>query len=447
MTHVMHRNLRQTPPVAVAGQGVRLQDAAGRQYLDGSGGAAVSCLGHGHPEVLAAMHRQIDQLAYAHTSFFTTEVAEALAEQLTRTSPGGACEVYFVSGGSEAVEAALKLARQYMVEIGQPQRRHVVARRQSYHGNTLGALAVGGNAWRRAQFEPLLIDVTHVAPCYAYRDQRPDETAEAYGLRLAQELEQTFQTLGPETVMAFVAETVGGATAGVLTPVPGYLRAVREVCDRHGVLLILDEVMCGMGRTGSLHACEQDGVMPDLMTIAKGLGGGYQPIGAVLAQPHVVAPLRAGTGFFQLGHTYIGHAVACAAALAVQQVIERDGLLAKVQRDGAHLQTLLQQALGEHPGVGDIRGRGFFWGVELVADRASKRSFDPDLRLHAQIKARAMALGLLCYPMGGTVDGRQGDHVLLAPPFISTPDELADMVGRLAQAVDEVASPHLAVAA
>ena len=435
-THVMHRHLRHTPPVAVRGQGVWLEDAAGRRYIDASGGAAVSCLGHGHPDVLAAMHRQIDQLAYAHTSFFTTEVAEQLAEQLVRTAPAGMSHAYFVSGGSEAVEAALKMARQYYLEIGQPERSHFIARRQSYHGNTLGALAVGGNEWRRRQFAPLLVDVTHVSPCYPYRDQRAGETPEQYGQRLARELDETIRRVGPGKVLAFVAETVGGATAGVLVPVPGYFKAVREVCDRHGVLLILDEVMCGMGRTGTLHACEQDGVVPDLMTIAKGLGGGYQPIGAVLAQGQLVEAMSAGSGFFQHGHTYLGHAVACAAALAVQQVIERDGLLQKVQRGAQVLQALLAEKFAKHPHVGELRGRGYFWGVELVAERAGKTPFDPARRLHARVKSEAFARGLLVYPMGGTVDGRYGDHILLAPPFIVTDDELALIVERLAEAVD-----------
>ncbi len=435
-THVFHRSLLTTPPVAVRGQGLWLEDAAGQRYIDASGGAAVSCLGHGHPDVLAAMHRQIDQLAYAHTSFFTTEVAEQLADQLVRTAPAGMSHAYFVSGGSEAVEAALKMARQYYLEIGQPERSHFIARRQSYHGNTLGALAVGGNEWRRRQFAPLLIDVTHVSPCYPYRDLQPGETPEAYGQRLARELDEAIQRVGPAKVLAFIAETVGGATAGVLVPVPGYLKAVREVCDRHGVLLILDEVMCGMGRTGTLHACEQDGVVPDLMTIAKGLGGGYQPIGAVLAQQKIVDAMSSGSGFFQHGHTYLGHAVACAAALAVQQVIERDGVLQKVKRDASFLQALLADKFKNHPHVGDIRGRGFFWGIELVQDRASKAPFDPARRLHAKVKAAAFARGLLVYPMGGTVDGRYGDHILLAPPFIASQDELAQIVSRLAEALD-----------
>ncbi|AVS88748.1 aspartate aminotransferase family protein [Paracidovorax avenae] len=436
MTHVFHRHLHHTPPVAVAAQGMTLVDAEGRRYLDASGGAAVSSLGHGHPDVIAAMHAQIDRLAYAHTSFFTTAVAEELADVLVAGAPAGMEHVYLVSGGSEAVEAALKMARQYFVEIGRPQRTHFIARRQSYHGNTLGALAVGGNAWRREPFAPLLSPATHVSACYPYREQGAQETPEQYGQRLADELEAAILAQGADRVIAFVAETVGGATAGVLTPVPGYLRAVRAVCDRHGVLLILDEVMCGMGRTGTLYACEQEGVVPDLVTVAKGLGGGYQPVGAVLAQKRIVEAMSAGSGYFQHGHTYLGHPVACAAALAVQRVIQRDGLLAKVRDDGVFFGQALRQALGGHAHVGDIRGRGFFWGVELVQDRDGKTPFDPARKVHARTKKEAMARGLLCYPMGGTVDGRVGDHVLLAPPFIASRAELQDIAGRLAEAVD-----------
>ena len=436
MTHVLHRHLRQTFPVAASAHGITIRDAEGRDHLDASGGAAVSCLGHGHPDVIAAMHAQIDKLAYAHTSFFTSDVAEELADHLVGSAPEGMDHVYFVSGGSEAVEAALKMARQYFVEIGQPQRTHFIARRQSYHGNTLGALAVGGNEWRRAPFAPLLVPATHVAPCYPYREQRADETPEAYGLRLAAELEAAILAQGADRVIAFVAETVGGATAGVLVAVPGYFKAVRDVCDRYGVLLILDEVMCGMGRTGTLHACEQEGVVPDLITVAKGLGGGYQPIGAVLAHRRIVDAMSQGSGFFQHGHTYLGHPVACAAALAVQQVIVRDGLLAQVRARGEVLAQMLHAAFDAHPHVGDIRGRGLFWGVELVQSRDDKAPFDPARRLHAVIKRTAMAGGLLVYPMGGTVDGRHGDHVLLAPPYISSEAELAQIVQRLGHAID-----------
>ncbi|PPE71321.1 aspartate aminotransferase family protein [Caldimonas thermodepolymerans] len=436
VTHVFHRQLNTTYPRAVAAQGVTITDADGRTYIDASGGAAVSCLGHGHPDVLAAMHRQIDRMAYAHTSFFTTDVAEELADELVARAPAGMGRAYFVSGGSEAVEAALKMARQYFVEIGQPQRRHFIARRQSYHGNTLGALAVGGNEWRRRQFAPLLIDVTHVSPCYEYRDRRADETPEQYGARLVRELSEAIDRLGGENVIAFVAETVVGATAGALVPVPGYLKGVRELCDRHGILLILDEVMCGMGRTGTLYACEQEGVVPDLVTIAKGLGGGYQPIGAVLAQQRLVEAFERGSGLFQHGHTYIGHPVACAAALAVQRVIQRDGLLEAVRRQGAGLRERLQAAFGAHPHVGDIRGRGLFQALELVRERTSKAPFDPQWKLHARIKREAMAQGLMVYPMGGTIDGQQGDHVLLAPPFIVGDADLDAIVERLSRAVD-----------
>ncbi|WBY01599.1 aspartate aminotransferase family protein [Ramlibacter tataouinensis] len=439
-THVLHRHLHHLPPVAVSAEGVWITDREGRRYLDASGGAAVSCLGHGHPDVLAAMHAQTDRIAYAHTSFFTTDVAEELARELVRTGPAGTSHAYFVSGGSEAVEAALKLARQYFLEIGQPQRSHFIARRQSYHGNTLGALAVGGNAWRREPFAPILMPATHVSPCYPYRELQPGETPEQYGRRLARELEEAILRVGADQVIAFIAETVGGATAGVLTPVPGYFKAVREVCDRHGVLLILDEVMCGMGRTGTLHACEQEGVVPDLITIAKGLGGGYQPIGAVLAQQRIVEAMSRGSGFFQHGHTYLGHPVACAAALAVQRVIERDGLLAQVRRRGDFLHGLLQETFGAHPHVGDIRGRGLFWGIELVRDRASKAPFDPALKVHARLKKQAMALGLMVYPMGGTVDGHYGDHLLLAPPFVASESELGLVAQRLHAALEAVIS-------
>ena len=384
------------------------------------------------------MHEQIDALAYAHTGFFSSESAEELAAQLVRTGPPGMSHAYLVSGGSEAIEAALKMARQYFVEIGQPERALFIARKQSYHGNTLGALAVGGNEWRRQQFAPLLIDVAHVSPCYPYRDQRPHETLEAYGVRLADELERVIMSRGRERVIAFIAETVGGATSGALVPVPGYFRAVREVCDRHGVLLILDEVMCGMGRTGTLHACEQEGIAPDILAVAKGLGGGYAPIGAVLAHGRIVDAMSSGSGFFQHGHTYLGHPVSCAAALAVQRVIERDGLLENVRQLGGLLKDSLERRFGDHPHVGDIRGRGLFYAIELVQDRMTKAPFDPALQVHARVKREAMARGLLTYPMGGTIDGRHGDHVLLAPPFIIDPGHLGTLVKRLGAAVDEV---------
>ena len=438
MTSILHRSIAGALPKAVAGDGPFIVDADGRRYLDASGGAAVSCLGHSHPAVIEAIREQAQHLAYAHTSFFTSEPAEALAEHLLARAPAGLSHAYFVSGGSEGVEAALKMARQYFVEIGQPQRTLFVSRRQSYHGNTLGALAVGGNAWRRQQFAPLLIDTVQVSPCYEYRDRLADETPQAYGARLVRELSDTLERVGPDKVIAFVAETVGGATAGVIPPVPGYFRGIRELCDRHGILLILDEVMCGMGRTGTLYACEQEGVAPDIAVIAKGLGAGYQPIGAALLSRRIFDAFRDGSGFFQHGHTYLGHVLACSASLAVQRAIEREGLLENVGRMGALLDARLRERFGAHPHVGDIRGRGLFLALEFVADRATKAPFDPALKLHAQLKKAAMAAGLMTYPMGGTIDGRRGDHLLLAPPFIIDASHVELIVERLGAAIDAV---------
>ena len=437
MTHILHRQIGSSLPVAATGSGIEIVDSAGKRYIDASGGAAVSCLGHGHPAVTQALHGQLDKLAYAHTGFFTTEVAEKLGDRLIADAPAGMSHVYLVSGGSEAIEAALKMARQYFVERGQPQRRHVIARRQSYHGNTLGALATGGNEWRRAPFSPLLMETHHIDPCFAYRFQEPGESEEDYGRRAADALEAKLRALGPETVMAFVAETVVGATAGAVPPAAGYFKRIREICDRHGVLLILDEVMCGMGRTGTLHACEQEGIAPDLMTIAKGLGGGYEPIGAVLLGRHIYDAFASGSGFFQHGHTYMAHPLACAAALAVQETIHRDNLLANVRDKGALLRRRLGERFGNHAHVGDIRGRGLFQAVELVEDRSTKAPFDPALKLHAKVKKAAMARGLMVYPMGGTIDGTRGDHVLLAPPFIVTEDQVGEIVDRLGSAIDD----------
>ncbi|MDW3685845.1 aspartate aminotransferase family protein [Cupriavidus sp. CV2] len=447
MTHVFHRNPRQTLAVAVAGKGIELIDSNGKHYIDASGGAAVSCLGHGHPRVIEAIKQQVDSLAYAHTSFFTTEVSEELARTLAQAAPGDLNHVYFVSGGSEAVEAALKLARQYFVEIGQTERRHFIARRQSYHGNTLGALAIGGNAWRREPFLPLLVPAHHVAPCYAYRDQGAGETDQQYAQRLADELEAKILELGPQSVAAFVAETVVGATAGAVPPVADYLKCIRAVCDKYGVLLILDEIMSGMGRTGYLFACEEDGVVPDIVTIAKGLAAGYQPIGAMISSSRIYDAVVNGSGFFQHGHTYIGHATACAAALAVQRTIAEDRLLDNVLARGEQLRARLRETLGDHPNVGDIRGRGLFVGVEFVADRETKATLDPALKMHARLKSTAMQNGLLIYPMGGTVDGVRGDHVLFAPPFMCSAQDIDRIVERFAESVQGVMpATHSAVA-
>jgi adenosylmethionine-8-amino-7-oxononanoate aminotransferase len=436
MTRILHRAANAVMPVAVGGKGIELFDKNGKTYIDASGGAAVSCLGHGHPDILAALHSQLDTLAYAHTGFFTTDVAEKLADRLVEDAPHGLDHVYLVSGGSEAIEAAIKMARQYFVEKGESQRRHIIARRQSYHGNTLGALATGGNEWRRAQFRPLLIETHHIDPCYAYRLQDAGESDADYAVRSAQALEDKILELGRDQVIAFVAETVVGATLGAVPPVADYFKRIRSICDRYGVLLILDEVMCGMGRTGTLHACEQDGISPDLMAIAKGLGGGYQPVGAVLLSGRIFEAFSNGSGFFQHGHTYMGHPMAAAAGLAVQEVIRRDNLLANVVAMGGHLQRRMEERFANHHHVGDIRGRGLFRSVELVADRDTKQPFASQSKLHAQVRREAMTRGLMVYPMGGIIDGLNGDHVLLAPPFIVNEEQVNVIVDRLGEAID-----------
>lgn len=434
MSHVFPRHTKSQLPVAVGGEGCYLIDADGKRYLD-CGDAAVSCLGHSNRAVIEAVQSQVEKIAFAHTGFMTSEPAEALADLLIDHAPGDLDRVYFVSGGSEATEAAIKLARQYFLEIGQPERRHVIARRQSYHGNTLGALSAGGNAWRRAQFAPMLIEMTHIAPCYEYAEKQDGESSHAYGQRVADELEAEILRLGPETVMAFMAEPVVGATLGAVPAVEGYFRRIREICDQYGVLLILDEVMCGMGRTGHLFACDHDGIAPDILCIAKGLGAGYQPIGAMLCTSRIYKAIQNGSGFFQHGHTYVGHPVATAAALAVLKELTSQQLPQRAEFMGQRLQSALETAFSEHPNVGDIRGRGLFRGIELVSDRAGKTPFDPALGLAGKIKKAALNAGLICYPMSGTRDGRSGDHILLAPPFIIDGAQIEELVDKLGVAL------------
>lgn len=438
MAHVFPRHTKSNLPTIASGKGCYLYDQNGKEYFDGSGGAAVSCLGHGDPDVTDAIKQQLDNVAFAHTSFFTSQQAEDLADLLVKHAPGDIDRVYFVSGGSEAVEAALKLARQYFLETGEGKRHRVIARRQSYHGNTLGALATGGNQWRREPFSPLMIETSHISPCYEYRGKSSGETAYEYGQRVANELEDEILRLGPETVMAFVAEPVVGATLGAVPPVEGYYKRIREICDQYGILLILDEVMCGMGRTGTLFACEQDDISPDIITIAKGLGAGYQPIGAMMCTSSIYQAIENGSGFFQHGHTYIGHPTACAAGLAVTKAIIDRGLLDRVNEMGGKLKNALNAQFGQHPHVGDIRGRGLFLGVEIVADRATKQPFAPEKQINKHIKKASFEAGLACYPMGGTIDGKLGDHILLAPPFIISDAQVDEVVGKLDQAIQTV---------
>jgi len=434
MSYALHRNLRKNPPHAVKGDGAYLIDDSGKRYLDASGGAAVSCLGHSHPAIIEAIQQQVASLPYAHTSFFSTGVLEELAETLVKGAAGMG-KVLLLSGGSETVEAALKLSRQYFLEAGEPKRHLFIARRQSYHGNTLGALAVGGNEWRRESFRPLLVAGHHIAPCFEYRERSNEETREEYCERITRELEDKIIELGAENVAGFVAETVVGATAGAVTAVPGYFTRIREICDRFGIHMILDEVMCGTGRTGSMMAYEQEHITPDMVTMAKGLAAGYQPVGALLCTSRISETIRNGSGYFQHGHTFMGHATAVAAALAAQKVIRDEDLLSNVVTRGKSIRAELRTSLTNHPHVGDVRGRGMFIGVEFVRDRETKEPFDPTEKLHNKVQLEAMDRGLLCYGMGGTIDGQRGDHVLLAPPYNLGDTEQEELVKTFVAAV------------
>ena len=427
--------MKNLPPAATSAQGCYIYDKSGKSYLDGSGGAAVSCLGHGDPDIISAIKSQADQLSFAHTGFFTSEPAEELTELLIKHAPGDLDRVYLVSGGSEATEAAIKLARQFHIENGEPERKNLIARKQSYHGNTLGALAAGGNEWRRKQFSPLLINVSHISPCYEYILREETETAYEYGQRMAQELEDEILRLGPKSVMAFMAEPVVGATLGAVPAVDGYFQKIRKICDQYGVLLILDEVMCGMGRTGYLYACNADNIAPDILCIAKGLGAGYQPIGAMLCTSHIYECIENGSGLFQHGHTYLGHPVAAAAANAVIKKLINNDLVTRSAEKGKKLSNMLESKFSQHPNVGDIRGRGLFQGIEFVEDREKKKPLDPGLKFATKLKMNAFEAGLICYPMSGTRDGKNGDHVLLAPPFIIEDSQMDELIEKIDSAI------------
>ncbi len=438
MTYVLHRTLNSQLPTVVAGDGNHLIDNEGKRYLDACGGAAVSCLGHDNARVREAIKTQVDTVAFAHTGVFTNAPAEDLAAHLIKRAPVGTGQgrVMYLGSGSEAMEAALKLARQYYLELGEPARTKIIARKPSYHGNTLGALATGGHAGRRAPFQPMLMEVDHIDAAYAYRMQLDGESEDDFGLRMANQLETRLQQLGPKTVMAFVAEPVVGASLGTQPAPKGYFKRIREICDTYGVLFIADEVMCGMGRTGTTFALEQEGIHADITTLAKGLGAGYQPIAAVMASARVIRAIEGGSGQLWNGHTYMSHAVAAAGALAVQKVIEDDNLLRNVCARGAQLKDALQARFAQNPNVGDIRGRGLFWSVEFVMDRATKAPFPAAKRLAQNIQRTALDAGMMCYPAQGCADGTHGDHILLAPSYTSTEAEIADIVDRLGDAAE-----------
>lgn len=436
MSHVFQRYMRKPYPVAVAGDGPYIIDRDGRRYLDAASGAGVSSLGYSDTAVAEAIAGQARQLAYVYNAYFTTEPAERLAQALVEMTPPGLDWVFFGSGGSESMDGALKMALQFHIDNGQPSRKRFIARRQSYHGCALGGLAVSGNVIRRMLFEDVLMDAQFVSPCYAYREQQAGESAEQYVARLAQELDTTIQRMGPHTVAAFVAEPVVGATNGAVPALPGYFRAIKAVLDRYGILFIADEILTGSGRTGTFLSIEQDGVVPDLVTLAKGLGAGYQPISAILVGARVFETIADRRGYFIHGHTFNASATPCAAALAVVTQIRERELLARVQTMGARLRQALHARFDEHPHVGDIRGRGLLLGLELVRERATKSTFGAQHMLWSAVQQHAMQSGLICYPMGGTADGMNGDHILLAPPFIIDDGHVQEIVDKLAAGID-----------
>lgn len=439
MSHVLHRDLLNPLPTAVAGEGHYLIDKEGRRYLDACGGAAVSCLGHSEKRVQDAICAQLSKINFAHTGFFTNDPAELLAERLIRAAPTGMGDgrVMFLGSGSEAMEASLKLVRQYHLERGDTSRTHIIARNRSYHGNTLGALAVSGHAGRRAPYGPILADCNFIDPCYAYRYQHIDERDVAFGRRMANQLATKIDELGAENVAAFVAEPVVGATLGSQPAAVGYFSRIRETCDANGVLFVADEVMCGSGRTGTLFALEAEDTHADIVTLAKGIGAGFQPISAVVASQSVCDVIATGSGQLWNGHTYMSHAVVCAGALAVLDVIETEGLLDNVCQMGAVLEKALHDQFGDHPNIGSIRGRGLFWSFEIVQDRATKMPFSAEQRVAPRFKAAAMAHRMLSYPQQGCADGTNGDHVLLAPPYTITSEEIGLIVERTAEALSD----------
>ncbi|MBT6031163.1 MAG: aspartate aminotransferase family protein [Kordiimonadaceae bacterium] len=426
MSHVLHRNISIKVPTVKSAEGNYLIDDTGKKYLDASGGAAVSCLGHTNKRVINAIKDQLDKVSFAHTGVFTNEPAEELASYLIENAPQGFGNgrAMFLGSGSEAMEAALKLARQYHLERGDHKRSKIIARDKSYHGNTLAALATGGHKQRQEPFSPLLIDVAHIPPCYKYRYKKEEESEQEFGLRMANTLEEEIITQGPENVAAFVVEPVSGASLGAEPAVKGYFKRIREICDQYGVLLIADEVMCGMGRTGYLFAMEAEDTCPDIITIAKGLGAGYQPIASVMASEKVIKAIEDGSGNLWNGHTYMSHAIACAGALAVLKVIEEDQLLGAVRLQGEKLKKMLTDTFANHPNIGDIRGRGLFWGLEIVKDKKTKQPFPAELNLAGKIKSNILDRGMLSYPSQGCVDGKSGDHILLAPPYTVSDEEL-----------------------
>lgn len=441
----MRRSFLRDFPAAVRGEGVWIWDATGKKYLDFSGSAAVNFIGHGVKEISDAMAKQASQLEFVHTSQFTTPIAEDYAEQLLDFSgpnfAGGA--VYLTCGGSEAIETALKLARQYQVESGHPEKFQIVSRTQSYHGSTLGALAVSGNQRRREMYLPMVREFAHIGMPYCYRcNYDCADGCRHCGLEYAAELERAIAE-SKNTVAAFIAEPMSGATLGAVVPPPGYLQALAENCRKHEVLFIADEVMTGMGRTGRNFAVEHAGIAPDILVTAKGLSSGYAPLGAVLASKKIVDAIASGSGSFVHGFTYNAHPVSVAAGRAVLKFLQAHKLVQAADSSNresiaAKLESSLKTLL-DLDQVGDVRGLGLLWGVEFVADKESKRPFDPLQNFAGRVGQAASNRRLLVYPMQGCVDGISGDHLLIAPPAVITSKEIDWAVAQLRDAIAEAA--------
>jgi adenosylmethionine-8-amino-7-oxononanoate aminotransferase len=436
---VFPRNFQKFLPVAVRGEGSWLFSADGRKFLDAAGQASVVSIGHGVAEIGRAMAEQSLQLAFAHTSQFRSVPAEKLGARLLALAPpnfqkGG--RVYFTSGGSEATETAIKLVRQYHLEKGQPARYRILSRRQSYHGSTLGAMTVSGNLARRAPYQPWLAEWGHIAPCFCYHCPF-EKTFPQCQLACADDLDVFLEGKGADSAAAFIFEPVVGATLGAAVPPEGYAARIAEICRKRGILLIADEVMTGMGRTGKPFAVEHWGVEPDIILTGKGIASGYAPLGAVLVSQNVVEAFENGTGRFQHGFTYQAHPVATAAGNAVLDFIETHNLFARVATAAQALRTSLAP-LHSHRYVGEIRGLGLLLGIEFLSDKSTRAPFDPSQAIAENIRSAAMQEGILTYPTQGCIDGTRGDHILLAPPFIITPKESAFIATALASALAKV---------
>lgn len=423
-------------PVVSHGAGCYVYDKSGNRYLDGSGGPAVFSLGHSHPEVNAAIKEQLDLIAHGYRYSFTSDPLVRLTELIQTQAGPGSEHILFVSSGSEAVESALKIALQYHWSRGEAERTRFISRERSYHGNTLGALSVSGFVQRREQFEGALIPCSFVSAANEYRPAIDGSVAELVEY-LGNELQQEIDRLGAENVAAFIMEPVVGAAGGAVPAPYGYAQRIREICDRNGVLLIADEIMCGSARCGTWRALEHDGVVADITAIGKGLGGGYVPIGAVLYTDEVQRPILEKSGGINTGHTFTGHTLACAAAAKVQQIVIRDELTKRVQERGSQLIAGMNESIGHLDAVGNIRGRGYLVGIELVQDKATRAPFDPEVNLTELIRDKTLENGLICYPVNGTIDGTRGDVVIISPPYNASDAVLDELITRLENGLNQ----------